>query len=72
LWESCEKNCLLQSFIGLSSTFTTKAMVVFTAILVVIIKLDFIGSFAAVVFEESDFMVIVGFLAVTVFSYFPF
>ena len=66
------KNCLLQPFIGLSSTFTTKAMGVFIAILIVLIKLDFIGSFAAVVFEESDFMVIVGFLVVTVFSYLSF
>lgn len=47
-------------------------MEVFAAILIVLIKLDFIGSFAAVVFEESDFMVIVGFLVVTVFSYLSF
>jgi hypothetical protein len=47
-------------------------MEVFAAILIVLIKLDFIRFFTAVVFEESDFMVIVGFLVITVFSYLSF
>ena len=41
-------------------------------IVVVLIKSDFIGFFTAVVFEESGFMAIVGFLVATVFSYFFF
>ena len=63
---------MLQFFIGWSSIFTTVAMGVVALIVVVLIKSDFIGSFTAVVFVESDFMVIVGFLVATVFSYFFF
>ena len=47
-------------------------MGVVALIVVVLIKSDFIGSFTAVVFVESGFMVIVGFLVVPVFSYFSF